>query len=100
MSKPVRNDEVITEWNRSRVAISHTGSLKSNGGELRSYGLLIGFTTPEGKKVALDYTAPAGHFHSQTTSCHVGQAKRASDVVLSPSVAQGLAQYQKACIPF
>jgi hypothetical protein len=96
----VRNEQVIKAWGYSNIANSHTGSLTSNGDELRSYGLLIGFTTAQGAKIVLDYTAPAGHFRSQTTSCHCGRAKVVSDVVINPSVAQGLDAWKDAEIPF
>jgi len=100
MSKLLRNEQVIKAWGYSNIAASHTGSLTSNGDELRSYGLLIGFTTAQGAKIVLDYTAPAGHFRSQTTSCHCGRAKAVSDVVINPSVARGLDAWKDAEIPF
>jgi hypothetical protein len=100
MSDRVRNEQVIRAWHNSNIANSHTGHLTSSGDELRSYELLIGFTTLQGSKIALDYTAPAGHFRSQTTSTHCGRAKAVSDVVISPSVAQGLEAFKVAEIPF
>jgi len=36
--------------------------------------------------VVADLTAPAGQFHSMTTSCHVNLAKRVASLVMHPRV--------------
>ena len=77
------NSEVITAWHRGQRASSHTGNLSTDGQKLFSYALVIGDTLA-GEKIALDYTASVGEFRSQTTSQHVGLAKRSADDVMHP----------------
>ena len=78
----VTNEEVIFEWKKHRPAKNHRDSLKTDGQKLWSYGLQIGDTCADtGLKVLRDYTARGRGFKSQTTSCHVGLAKRMADVV-------------------
>ena len=77
----MRNSEVVRHWRFDRPASAV--NLFTDGQDLFSYRLKIGFTTPNGTKVALDYTA-SGEYHSQTTSCHVGLAKRRCDEVMHP----------------
>ena len=79
--KTVRNSDVVQHWSFDQPAAA--GNLITSGGDLFSYRLKIGYTTPNGTKVVLDYTA-AGEYHSQTTSCHVGLAKRFADVIMHP----------------
>ena len=82
------NDDVIKAWSYGNKAKNHTGSLESNGAVLRSYGLTIGVTSKDGQKIVFDYTAKGGWFTSQTTSTHVGKAKRiAADQVMLPDAA-------------
>jgi hypothetical protein len=38
------------------------------------------------EKIAVNYTASVGEYKSQTTSQHVGLAKRVSDQVMHPEV--------------
>ena len=77
------NREVITAWHRGQRGSSHTGNLSTDGQKLFSYALVIGDTLA-GEKIALDYTASVGEFRSQTTSQHVGLAKRSADDVMHP----------------
>ena len=66
-----RNDTVIEEWARGRAAES--GTLSTDGVKLYSYNLLIG----EGSGGTIfNHTSGGGSYHSQTTSCHVGLARR------------------------
>jgi len=72
----VRNATVVAAWATGTTARNHRGSLSTDGGKLWSYGLQIGDTI-DGVKVLLDYTANGRWgFQSQTTSCHVGLARR------------------------
>jgi len=80
-AKTMRNSDVVRHWRFDRPASA--ANLFTDGENLFSYRLKIGFTTPNGTKVALDYTA-SGEYHSQTTSCHVGLAKRRCDEVMHP----------------
>ena len=99
MSIRTDNASVIKAWTNSRQAQSHTDNLRTDGTFLHSYALLIGFTSDDGSKVLLDYTAPAQCFRSMTTSQHVGQAKRYADDVMHPKAAD-LAGFTTLDIPF
>jgi hypothetical protein len=69
------NRDVARAWARGVAA--KAGNLKTDGGNLWSYGLLIG-TIENGRKIVPDYTSGGAlGFISQTTSKHVGLAKRA-----------------------
>lgn len=69
----VSNSIVASAWAQNLPARSHTGNFYTDGKEIYSYGLQIGDTTADGKKVVRDYTARGSYgFQSQTTSCHVG----------------------------
>jgi len=65
------NQNVIRAWSAGRVGGG--GNLFTDGVKLYSYNLLIG--TGSGA-IIFDHTAGGGSFYSQTTSCHVGLAKR------------------------
>jgi len=70
----MKNLEVVQAWSTGRVASG--GNLMTDGRKLYSYALCIG-TTVDGSKVVYDYTAKGElGFVSQTTSQHVGLAKR------------------------
>ncbi len=70
----MRNDKVVRNWAAGKAGSA--GNLSTDGSNLWSYNLLIG-TTEEGRKVVRDYTSGGSHgWISQTTSCHVGLAKR------------------------
>ena len=77
----MRNAQVAENWGRNQPAAA--GNLRTDGENLWSYGLLIGYTTPKGTKVALNYTA-SGRYYSQTTSCHVGLAALNADELMHP----------------
>ena len=79
----MRNAQVAENWGRNQPASA--ANLSTNGELLWSYNLLIGFTTPKGRKVVVDYTA-RGQMISQTTSCHVGLAARSADEIMHPEV--------------
>jgi hypothetical protein len=53
----------------------------TTGEYLYSYGLLIG-DTHAGMKRVFNYTSGGGHYISNTTSHHVGLARRYADVVV------------------
>ncbi len=72
---------VVDKWASGYAWKSGTGSLHTDGQDLYSYNLKIGYTDDQGKKVAIDYTAPGKAFYSQTTSKHVTLAKSVSDRV-------------------
>jgi len=81
-----RNEQVIDSWIRGEAADSHTGTLHTDGVNLFSYNLRIGYRAKSGTTVAADYTSPGGDFRSMTTSCHVGKVRRRADHVMHPTV--------------
>ena len=81
----VVNNMVLALWAEGREARNHKNTLKAINGDLYSYNVKIGRRTEGGQCVVVDYTA-SGRFLSQTTSCHVGQAKRHADMVMHPLV--------------
>ena len=81
----MKNSDVVRAWAYGNIA--STKNLTTNGRDLYSYQLLIGFTSDDGERVVLDYTAPGGHFFSVTTSQHVNLAKReGSRTIMNPTV--------------
>ena len=79
----VRNHLVPEFWAKGKKAANHRHSFSTDGIRLYSYGLMIGDTCPDtGAKVLRDYTAKGKWgFQSQTTSCHVGNARLSADVI-------------------
>ena len=79
----VRNEQVVKSWIDGKSAKNHRDSLETDGNKLYSYALLIGDTCEVTKKKILrDYTSPGfWQYHSQTTSCHIGLARRYADIV-------------------
>ena len=80
------NQTVIQEWSEGRSARNHKGTLTTNGIYLYSYTVVIGIRLESGVTIVKDCTAPAGMFHSMTTSQHVGAAKRVANTVMHPRV--------------
>lgn len=74
------NDTVIKEWKNGRSAKSFTGNLHTDGKNLYSYALKIGYVDDNGRRVVKLYTAADGNFRSMTTSVHVSKAKSVADV--------------------
>ncbi len=84
----VRNMDIPEYWKKGRPAKNHgaTGwdsTFHTDGTRLYSYGLLIGDTCKEtGLKVLRDFTARGKWgYQSQTTSCHVGNARVFADII-------------------
>ena len=77
----ISNDDVVAAWRNDQPA--KAGSLTTDGTKLFSYALCIGDTLA-GDKIALDFTASVGEYKSQTTSTHVGIAKRQADQTMHP----------------
>ena len=87
--KRTTNSGVIGAWSQGSEARNSNGSLRTDGTSLWSYKLLIGERTtfPERDQMVLaDYTAASGNFMSQTTSCHIGLARRVANVIMAPEV--------------
>tara|TARA_R100000008_G_scaffold84706_1_gene72806 strand:- start:1992 stop:2285 length:294 start_codon:yes stop_codon:yes gene_type:complete len=83
---PVTNEEVVRAWRAGEFATNHRRSFYAmRDGGLWSYNLKIGQKTEGGYCILADYTA-RGDFKSQTTSCHVGVARRVAHQVWHPKV--------------
>ena len=87
MGTTTNNNNVIKCWTNGCAAESHTGNLTTDGHELWSYDLKIA-TYQAGQTIVFDYTAPAGHMRSVTTSTHVNKAKPYANVVMNPKAAK------------
>jgi hypothetical protein len=89
------NQNVAKAWFNGTEAQNHTGTYSTNGRILYSYSTRIGYTTTEGTKVLLDYTASTGNFLSMTTSGkHVYSARSIADMVVNPSIVENLEKFQ------
>jgi len=82
----MRNELVIDAWTRGVAADSHTGALRTDGVNLYSYNLRIGYRARSGSTVVGDYTSPGGDFRSMTTSQHVGKVRGIAGHVMHPTV--------------
>ena len=70
------NRDVISNWKNGIKSVNGRKSLWTDGKWLYSYRLRIGYRTTNGICILGNYTASAGDFRSQTTSMHVGRARR------------------------
>ena len=75
--------DTLQAWKDGKPIKSRT-NLTTDGKNLYSYRLLIGFTGGDGKKILYLYQAPTGNFVSTTTSKHIGQAKGYADKEIVP----------------
>jgi hypothetical protein len=98
-NRPVKNIEVVRAWSRGESARNHKGCLvATEDGELYSYTVKIGQRVG-GAAVLGDLTARGGRFYSQTTSCHVGLARRCADLVMHAKVWE-VSPMSKDDVPF
>ena len=79
----IRNDDVVACWKRGNRAQNR--NMTTDGSNLFSYRLKIGYTDENGEKVVLDYTARSGNFYSTTTSRHVSLAKSVTKIIEEPT---------------
>ena len=85
------NANVARRWANGQIARNHNNVFRTDGDSLFSYNTKIGFTTLEGRKVLVEYTAATGHFLSMTTSAkHVSPARRHADEIMHPTVYENL----------
>ena len=80
-----KNDNVLRAWRDGLKARNKRDTLRTDGHYLWSYRVLIG-VRKNGVCFLKVATAPAGEFYSNTTSCHVGKARKYADVVFHPKV--------------
>ena len=78
----VKNSDVAESWKHDKSANGSTTT--TDGQNIYSYNLRIGYTDENNQKVAIDYTTTGGSFYSMTTSKHVSYAKRYADIVILP----------------
>ena len=74
------NDVVLWNWVNGKPFKSL--SMYTNGKDLYSYKLKIGYTDGSNEKILKDYTAKAHGFYSQTTSTHVNKARKYADEII------------------
>ena len=95
------NQGVISAWKIGLSARNSRGTLYTDGERLYSYQLHVGTRLKSGATVLGDFTAGADGYHSQTTSCHIGLAKRGGvDLVMHPVVWSTSPMSREAEIPF
>ena len=63
--------EIPLAWKRNRQASTPTNTFSTDGSNIYSYNLKIGYTNEFGEKVLIKYTAETNNFQSHTTSRHV-----------------------------
>ena len=82
----MNKQDVISAWIQGNIASTERARFSTDGRKLFSYELVIGYTDDLGQCFVFDYTSGAESFVSQTTSCHVGLAKRAVhlDNIINP----------------
>ena len=79
------NASVIKSWVRGYSSNNGRSSLHTNGRELFSYQLRIGYTDDKGNKVVEQYNASTGNVKSMTTSRHVSMASVQADREVTPN---------------
>ena len=75
------NVDIPNFWKSNTPATSNTGSYHTDGKNLYSYSKLIGVTDGQ-SKILFDYSG--NNFISQTTSTHVGYARKWADNIIPP----------------
>ena len=80
------NNSVIHSWIRGYSADNGRSTLHTDGRNLYSYKLRIGYTGENGRKIVFLYNAKNDNFKSSTTSKHVSIASRQADESISPSI--------------
>ena len=93
----MRNDAVVRAFSRGESVSA--GNLWTDGRYLYSYRLKIA-ELRAGLVVVGDYTSGGGGYHSQTTSCHVGLARRVADTIMLPELFAGLSTSHQFELPF
>jgi len=81
----MRIREIPELWKRGYQGKTPKSSFRTDGSNLYSYGLRIGYTNEYGEKVLLRYTKEYNNFKSHTTSRHVNLAAYYADVFETPS---------------
>ena len=80
----MNNYDIAKAWINNKAFQRKNKALSTDGEDLYSYNLLIGYTNAQGLKVTIDYTRTGGDYRSNTTSTHVGLAKQLCSLIRSP----------------
>ena len=96
------NRKVVDAWKDGKKAANGRKSLWTDGKWLYSYKLPIGYRTTNGICVLGNYTSGGGSFQSQTTSCHIGRARRvvSSELIWHPLVFEASKQSFEDDVPW
>jgi hypothetical protein len=96
------NRKVVDAWKDGKKAVNGRKSLWTDGKWLYSYKLPIGYRTTNGICVLGNYTSGGGSFQSQTTSCHIGRARRvvSSELIWHPLVFEASKQSFEDDVPW
>lgn len=78
----MKNEDVCREW--SCGFSGHSQNMSTDGKNLYSYNLKIGYTDSLGRKILYWYRSPKNYI-SMTTSIHVGRALRYANQVIDPT---------------
>jgi len=81
--KRTNNSNVASCWATGVEVRNGRGTFWTDGKEIYSYCLCIGFTTEKGTKIAIEHAGTKG-FVSMTTSQHVGLASWSAAYVIHP----------------
>jgi len=82
------NSSIIKSWVRGIERNNYGHTLTTDGKDLYSYNLKIGYTEKNGVKVAMRYDATTKNFKSMTTSRHVSLASIQADRSVNPDDVQ------------
>lgn len=83
-----KNSVVISNWKSGIKAANGRKSLWTDGIWLYSYRLRIGYRASNGICIIGNYVASTSNFRSNTTSTHVGRARRSvnADMIWHPAI--------------
>lgn len=76
-----KNKDVIVAWSKGKAA--EAGHISTDGKDLFSYRLKIGYTTKDNKKIVILHCGPQNSW-SVTTSRHVNEARNFADREVEP----------------
>lgn len=77
--------DIPTLWVNNKSGATPKNSFSTDGSNLYSYKLKIGYTNEQGEKVILKYTTQYDSFVSTSTSRHVNLASYYADLFEIPS---------------
>lgn len=79
----MKNAQVAKFWHANTPAKSRNGNFHTNGNDLYSYKLRIGYTDGYGQKVLYNYSNASGcKFISSATSAHINLSIFYADIIV------------------